>query len=107
MNAEFLNIYSLDWGFPYLDYYNIKNRNATIILNFSFLQNDLEDIFRYTLSQVLWAFKDIPKGTLVTVLFDVRGQNETKVDFKKFEKRLIESLYLLIGKVRFFIVFKS
>jgi len=107
MNVDFLNIYTLDWGFPYLDYYNVKNRNATIILNFSFFKDDVEDIFRYTLSHVLWAFQNVPKGTLVTVLFDIRGQKESGVDFKNFEKRLQASLNMLIGKARLFIVFKS
>ncbi|RFM33182.1 hypothetical protein [Chitinophaga silvisoli] len=107
MKLEFSNVYSLNWGPPYLDHYSNITRNATIILNVSFQQNDLDDIFRYALSQVLWAFQEVPKGTLITVLFDIRGQLVSKVDFRAFEKKMKESLRSLLGKQRFFIVFKS
>lgn len=107
MESDLLSVYSLNWGMPYLDYYNVNARNATIILNVSFSQNDLSEIFQYTLSLVLWALQEVPKGTLITVIFDIRGQTDYKFNMKIFEKELKESLNKLIGKNRFFIVFKS
>jgi hypothetical protein len=107
MKAELSNVYSLNWGEPYLDYYNVNARNATIILNVSFQKNDLNDIFKYALSQVLWAFQEVPKGTLITLLFDIRGQSNCGVNFRDFENKMKVSLSNLLGKNRFFIGFKS
>lgn len=107
MKSKLSEVYLLNWGAPYLDYYNASTRSATIILNVSFIDNDLNDIFRYSLSQVLWAFQEVPQGALITVIFDIRGQLEIKLDCKAFEIKMKESLYKLIGKSRLFIVFKS
>lgn len=69
MKLELSNVYSLNWGTPYLDYYNVNTQNATVILSVSFEHNDLNDIFRYALSLVLWAFQEVPKRTLITIMF--------------------------------------
>ncbi|MGX5816610.1 hypothetical protein ACWKWU_00345 [Chitinophaga lutea] len=98
----------MDWKEPYLDYYNKEARSATLILNFNFEDSsNLTDIFQYTFSHVAYALVHVPEGTMVSVLFDVRGQNTESVNFKQFETQLKERLMRLQGKVRVDVLLKN
>lgn len=108
MKCYYFQISKQEWKEPYIDHYNADTRNATIIFNFGFEdKKSYADIFQYTLSHVAGVVMHVPEGTLVSVIYDIRGQNVEMVNFKDIEVQLQEKLNSMFGKTRFNILCKG
>ena len=100
-------IYGLDWGAPYLDAYDTKSGDATIVLNFNFNPEQYRNILNYTFSQLVWVYKNLPNRSSVTMIFDIRGLDNGDAFYKKFESDLKMFLQSALGSFRLNILFKK
>ena len=89
LNMNKIMPYSLDWGEAFVESYNTGNKKATLIYNFNFDSGKLiEDYFNYSIAHLYWVNNNLPSGSSINAIYDLRGQNVDADDVAEFEKAI-------------------
>jgi hypothetical protein len=103
-----INPYQLDWGKVYVDSYDVETKNATLIYNFEFNTANLySDYISYSTGHIYWVMLNLPAGSSVTAIFDLRGLEISQQTENNIGQEIKKHLHKLIYEKLLNIVFKS
>ena len=102
------NPFNFDWGDIFVDSYNTKTKNATIIYNFNFNTKELiEEYFKYSVAHIYWTHKNIPNKSSITAIYDLRGIIFDSKILSEFEARIKDHLSNLDKSIKANLVFHN
>lgn len=102
-----INPYQLDWGEVFVDSYNIDAKSATLIYNFDFGAFSLfTDCVSYSIGHIYWVMLNLPEGSRVTAVFDLRGIEISEQVTDKIDRKITEHLQQYMDKSLLKITFK-
>jgi len=100
--------YLLDWGEIFVESYNTQDCIATIIYNFNFNSASLlDDIFTYSIGHIFWVYKNLPIGSSITVVYDIRNIIVEDSSINKFKEKIQTHLRKLDKSLQTNIVFNK
>ena len=79
--------YNFNWGDIFVESYNVNSKKATIIYNFSFdVLNLREDYINYSVAHLYWVNRNLPEGSTINAIYDLRGLRVEAQYIQEFEK---------------------
>ena len=100
--------YTLDWGEVFVESYNAVNKEATLIYNFNLDSIELfEDYFNYSIAHIYWVNKNLPSGSSINTIYDLRGQNVDADDMAEFEKAINDHLCKIDTSLKVYLTFQK
>lgn len=98
--------YNLDWGEVFVESYNVEEKKATLIYNFNFDAFDLlEDYFNYSIAHIFWVNKNLPFGSSINAIYDLRGQGIGMSDITEFEQAVKDHILKLEPSLKVDLIF--
>jgi hypothetical protein len=100
--------YELDWGEIFVESYNSETKNATLIYNLNFETNGLvEDNISYSAAHIFWVFSNLPLGSSITAIYDVRNSNLSQALIDQIEEKIINHISSLTTLLKLTIIFRK
>src|SRR5438309_2167594 len=81
--------YDLDWGDIFVESYNVSSKKATLIYNFNFdVINRRQDFINYSIAHIYWVNRNLPSGSRINAIYDLRGLKVEDEFIREFEKEV-------------------
>jgi len=93
INVMLQNIYpyKFNWGQVTADLYNEVTNEVTLIFNCDLTsEKNISNTFQYVVGRTCWGIINFPEGSIVKLMFDIRGQEIIVSKSKSFKNLLID-----------------